>query len=74
MWNDTEFRVNGDFHFVEKFGDFMILYFDEWQRDGEREGEGESEREGEGKNRERERERERENILDQLSVLVPEMV
>lgn len=31
MWNDTEFRVNG-----EKFGDVMTLYTDEWRKERER--------------------------------------
>lgn len=51
-WNDTEFRVNGDFY----FGDVMILYFDEWRRERGRVREGGVREKGK---RERERERER---------------
>lgn len=75
MWNDTEFRVNGDFY----FGDVMILYFDEWRRVRGKGREWERERgwvrggEGGWERRGREKEKERENILDQLSVLVLEM-
>lgn len=32
MWNDSKFRVNEDFDFVKKFGNVMILYFDERER------------------------------------------
>lgn len=59
-WNDTEFRVNGDFY----FGDVMILYFDEWRRERRRVREGGVREKGK---RERERERGREYFRSVIS-------